>query len=106
MRKRIDPSVYGTTLIVVSSFLPWIDTKWITTGCFHGGSQGGVLSVVGIVSWLVGALLLVVTLVHARRDGKTWRDLMLLPAVAASILGIVLLIGAAWSRDCGGGFVG
>jgi hypothetical protein len=104
--KRIDLSVYATTVIAVSSFLPWVDTKWITTGCVHGGSEGGVLSVVGIVGWLAGATLLTVSLVRARRDGRTWRDLMLLPAFAVSVIGIVLLLGVAWSRDCGGGFVG
>jgi hypothetical protein len=62
--------------------------------------------VVGIVGWLIGAMLLVAALIQARRDGKTWRDMMVLPAVAASILGIVLLIGVAWARDCGGGFIG
>ena len=105
MWKRIDLGVKATALIVVASFLPYIDVRWVSTGCANEGPNGGVLSAVAIVAWLAGAVLLVVALARARRDEKTSRDLLLLPAIGASLLGFVLLVGHAFASDCGGGIV-
>jgi hypothetical protein len=105
MWKRIDFGVKGTALVVVSSFLPFVDEKWVSAGCADNGPKTSVLSVVAILGWLTGAAILVIALGRARREGKTWRDLLLLPAIGASLLGFVLLAGYAFASDCGGGIV-
>ncbi len=100
-RPRLDLGVAAVTLVAVSSFLPWLDVKWVSTGCGpHGGTNGGVLSLLGIASWLVGAALLVVAIARDRRD------LLLLPALVATIVGIALLIGTSVGGRCGNGLLG
>src|SRR4051794_10475476 len=103
--RRIDLGVYATALIAASSFLPWLDSKWISTSCAHDGA-GGAVSVAGVVGWLTGAALLTYSLVRARRDRRIWRALLLVPVLLASFFGFVLLVDLAFARDCGGMLLG